>query len=267
VSLPVTESEVLLACQILFGSDVNVCRDLLLDLRPEKARSAYRKKAKEVHPDFYALASPNVQKRQSLLFQAVLRAYEIVDLFIKTRENRSWNPSSHDQTPNARDQHHCQNEKAYKPCDESSASGDFCRRPLPGRVLELGRYLYYSGRISYKALIDALVWQRKQRPLIGHIAMRWGWLNAAAIDQITRLTKHPGRFGERAVQAGLLTSFQVNTLVYFQRTQQERLGRYFVQKNILDCMELERLVQELHKHNAAVRSDIVHTNPVRSSHA
>jgi hypothetical protein len=231
------------------------------------ARSAYRKKAKEVHPDFYALASLNVQKRQSLLFQTVLRAYEIVDLFIKTRENRSWHSSSQDQTLNTRDQHHCKYERAYKPSDEGSASGYFCRRPLPDRVLELGRYLYYSGRISYKALIDALVWQRKQRPHIGQIAMRWGWLNAAAIDQITRLTKHPGRFGERALQAGLLNSFQVNTLIYFQRSQQERLGRYFVQKNILDRVELERLVQELHKHNEAVRSDIKHTSPMSSSHA
>jgi len=267
VSLPVTESEVLEACQTLFGSDINVCRSFLLYLRTEGAKTAYRKKAMEVHPDFYALASPNVQKRQSLLFQKILRAYEIVDVFIKIREKGLWRPSSHVQTPHTRHQQHCQNEKAYKPSDDSSVSDDFCRRPLPDRVLELGRYLYYSGRISYKALIHALVWQRKQRPLIGQIAMRWGWLNAGAIDQITTLTKHPGRFGERAVEAGLLTSFQVNSLIYYQRTRQERLGRYFVQNNILDRVELEGVLQELHKHNAGVRSGNVHTSPARSSHA
>jgi len=39
-----------------------------------------------------------------------------------------------------------------------------------------------------------------------------------------------------------------------------------MQKNILGRVELEGLVQELHKHDAAVRSGTVHTSPVRSAH-
>jgi hypothetical protein len=129
---------------------------------------------------------------------------------------------------------------------------DYYLGPIPFRVLDIGRYLYYSGLISYWSLIEALTWQRKQRPLIGSVAIQWGWLNSATINQIATSHSLNGRFGERAVRLGLLTSFPVNTLLYYQRTQQQRLGTYFVQKHLLTAEQVELLASRMVKHNALV---------------
>jgi hypothetical protein len=44
----------------------------------------------------------------------------------------------------------------------------------------------------------------------------------------------------------------VNTLLYYQRTLQERLGSYFVQKHFLTAEELELFASRMMKHNALV---------------
>jgi hypothetical protein len=116
-------------------------------------------------------------------------------------------------------------------------------------------------------LIDAVVWQRKQRPVIGDIALRWGWLNNGAIEQIIRSGGVRGRFGEKAVDLDLLTSFQVKALLFFQSSQQERLGGYFVQRNILTPEELEGLLRELREHNARVQLELIRAGQRRYAYA
>jgi hypothetical protein len=160
-----------------------------------------------------------------------------------------------------------QTRKPEKTTDENTVSENFSRRPLPFRTLEIGRYLYYQGHISYQQLIDALVWQRKQRPVIGDIALRWKWLNAAAIERINKSSGRPCRFGARAVELGLLSSFQVKTLLFYQRSQQQRLGKYFVRMKILTSEEMESLVQELREHNASVVGGMVSTSHGQSAYA
>jgi hypothetical protein len=118
--------------------------------------------------------------------------------------------------------------------------------------LQIGQYLYYRGKITFGSLISALLWQRKQRPSIGDIAIQWGLLDAEKITRIFNICCRPRLFGEKAVELGLLTVFQVNTILLYQRSQQDRLGNYFVQNNILSLFELERLARELNVHNAAM---------------
>jgi hypothetical protein len=116
-------------------------------------------------------------------------------------------------------------------------------------------------------MINALVWQRKQRPSIGDIALRWGMLDADRIDTVCRLCDRPRLFGEKAVELGLLTVFQVNTILLYQRSQQNRLGNYFVQNHILSEEELERLDRELREHNASVMADQAFTGSRRHVYA
>ncbi len=123
---------------------------------------------------------------------------------------------------------------------------------VPFRILEIGRFLYCSGQISFGDLIEALAWQRKQRPIIGDVAQRWGWLVETSIERIIASRDVPGRFGEKAIRLGLLSDGQVKALLLYQRTQQELLGRYFVMKKLLKAEQLERLVNKLNEHNAAV---------------
>ena len=119
--------------------------------------------------------------------------------------------------------------------------------------MQLGLYLYYRGAISYRELIEALLWQRKQRPSIGNIARSWGWLSSEEVSDILRSTQN-GRFGNRAVAMDLLTPFRVRTLLYFQRCHQQRLGDFFLERKILSDGALERLGAELAVHNRRFRN-------------
>ncbi len=265
MTAPLSETVVLQACQTLFGTEINVCRDFLSYLQPDGARSAFRKIAKETHPDFFARDTLHVQKYQTELFQKILGAYEILNAFFQQREEGTWGVRSETLGTNFHRRAYSHSEKTGSRRKQTNASATFFSGSLPFRRLELGQYLYYKGIISYDALISALVWQRRQRPVVGDIAFRWGWLNAPAIDRILGATHLLGRFGDRAVALGLLSLFQVNTLLYYQRSQQERLGQYFVQNRILSPEKLDRVVRKLHEHNAAVRCDLLRREQMRSA--
>jgi len=58
---------------------------------------------------------------------------------------------------------------------------------------------------------------------------------------------------------GLLSPFQVKTLLFFQRSQQERLGQYFVVHQLLSKDNLERFVADLQEHNARVVARFMRT--------
>lgn len=229
------ESEVMNACRTLFGPGPDIGRGFLFYLQPCGAKSAYRKKAKETHPDFFYTEDHRVQQEKAALFRKIMEAYEIVNKFLSERQKGQWVPNKKCAPRAAR-----KNKSAYY------------RGPLPFYTLELGSYLFYSGYISYWELIGALTWQRMQRPIIGSVALRWGWLIKPSIERITAASNVPGRFGEKAVRLGLLSDFQVRTLLNYQRSRQERLGKYFILKKILTSEQLDHFVQKLYEHNAQV---------------
>jgi curved DNA-binding protein CbpA len=250
-----TETQVAEACKTLFGSDIIVRRSFLLYIQPSGAKSAYRRKAKETHPDLFAGADPLQQKKQAMLFIEILKAYDVLNAFFEQRDKGLWKEVKKAAAPRPRERRATprQPKAAHKdPPKPSERTAQFWEGGIPFRPLEIGRYLYYSKRISYQALIDALVWQRSQRPIIGDLALRWGWLTAGAIDRIIQSTGLHGRFGEKAMGLGLLTSFQIKTLLFFQRSQQERLGEYFIVHKLLAREDLDRFVAEMLEHNASV---------------
>jgi len=101
------------------------------------------------------------------------------------------------------------------------------------RPLLFGEFLYYSGLIPWKALIEAIVWQQRQRPRFGEVAMRWFHLSNREIDWILSEKKPFERIGEAAVRKSLLNRFQVNTILYYQRSRQRKIGEFFVEKGYL----------------------------------
>jgi hypothetical protein len=247
-----TEAEVLRACQILFGTEIHLSRGFLFYLQPQGLKAAYRKRVKETHPDFFACESPNIQKRQASLFRDVVDAYEIVSRYFKQSEKGLHASSS---SHAARSPNEWKKQKGY-PDNRGwtrESTGSFARKPLPLRPLQIGQYLYSRGFITYRALIDAIVWQRQQRPTVGTIALRWQWLDTAAIERIIRARDLRGRFGEKALDLDLLTSFQVKVLLYYQLSRQERLGTYFVRQGIMTSEMLERQVRQLNEHNVRFR--------------
>lgn len=74
------------------------------------------------------------------------------------------------------------------------------------------------------------------------------------IELTCAATRIGARFGETAVSFGFLgDADRVQRLLWFQRSQQPKLGQFFIERGMLNVEELEALVRELHQHNARIR--------------
>jgi hypothetical protein len=251
----ISETEVVQACRTLFGPDVNISKDFLLRyIQPGGVKSAYRKKAKENHPDLFNSDAAHIQQKQTVVFREILNAYDTLNEFFKQREDGSMRFTAAQMKPTgptAQPREHAERRQSDRRADRAE-NDTYYTGMIPLRQLQIGQYLYYRGKISFGSLINALVWQRKQRPAIGDIALKWGWLDQEGINKIFSACKQPRLFGEKAVELGLLTVFQVNTILLYQRSQQHRLGNYFTEQRILSAEQLEQYVLELKEHNATV---------------
>lgn len=246
----ITETQVVRACQTLFGNDIDISKHFLYySIQPSGVKSAYRKKAKESHPDLFASDPVHIQQKQTAIFREILQAYDLLNLFFKQREQGAWK-SEKAARPWEKKTEPARNDRTSEHSREKGSH--YYRGTVPHRTLQIGQYLYYRGKITFETLIKALVWQRKQRPSIGDIAVQWGLLQPANVGKIFNVCGKPRLFGEKAVELGLLTVFQVNTILLYQRSRQDRLGNYFMENKILSQEELELLALDLKKHNAAI---------------
>ncbi len=240
--LQVTETEVFRACRTLFGTELQLNRDFLSYLQPAGVRSAYRKKAKITHPDRFAISAIGTRTKQHRLFQDLNQAHQTVQIYLRQRKlfsarKFSRNDSAYTQPSRRQDSSHRQQQ----------------RRILPARPLQFGLFLYYQGIIPFNAVVAAITWQRQQRPVLGAIAQRWGWLNDKNIHTIINHRSGFHKFGERAEQLGLLNQRQVRTLLFHQRSQQKQMGLYFVEQGYFDEATLNQLLLQLAKHNQTFR--------------
>ena len=117
-----------------------------------------------------------------------------------------------------------------------------------------GQYVYYYGYISFRQLIDAIIWQKFQRPLIGKIAVRWGWLYEDDVRQILQERQRGEKFGEAALRGGYLTPDRLRVILGRQRMLQPRIGKYFVEKRILPVSLVETMAEQSRRHNRQYRS-------------
>lgn len=244
----IPESELFHACRVLFGSELHLSREFLNYLQPSGVRSAYRKKALDTHPDRFASSSTTVKAKQEKLFQSLNQAHETVQNFLKQR-NKVFNEQIKRTQPHEYSRPYA-NRSATKQSHLYSG-------PLPSRPLQLGQYLYYRGLVPYAAVISAITWQRRQRPSLGEIARRWRWLDDQDIERILKLRGGFSRFGERAERLGLLNQLQVRTLLLHQRTQQQQIGRYFVENDYITEQTLDTLLKEFSEHNHKYRHTTV----------
>jgi len=246
------------ACHILFGSDIDVSVDFLRYLQLPGLKAVYRKKALETHPDrAIALAlSPDTLEEQ---FKRINIAYQelhdylenpmrfkLIDDVIRTRPNHEsekmhpWSRAQSRQT-------HARTEGFRR---------QFYKGTLPKKALLFGQYIYYHGYISYRQLIDAIVWQRIQRPLIGIIAVRWAWLYEKDVREILKQRLWREKFGESALRGGYLTPDELRIILGRQRILQPRIGKYFVERRILTSSLVEKMAEKFRCHNRQYQSKI-----------
>jgi len=244
-----TIPEVFDACGLLFGSTVEVSLDFLKYLEPSGLRSAYRKKALETHPD-RAKALGRDEAKMSDRFREVTLAYERLIPIINNKGAVSLQgqPSvkKNNEKTNAR---HQANARCQAKRDFSEL---FYTREIPRRELLLGQFLYYSGLISWRTLIKAITWQKRQRPLIGQIALEWEMISHHEIQRILMRRNLKGKFGERAIRLGYLSRFQLMALLGKQRNLQCPIGEFFVNEGILHLQDMEVMAEKQKIHNRDV---------------
>jgi len=237
------------ACEVLFGSEVDITHEFLRYIQLSGIRSAYRKVALLTHPDRRASTETTVDAEA---FIEASWAYERLSDFIKVR----------DRTPRRVRQNRWRSDRAdvrpfthRRPPQREQAQGPkkpepgFFRGTLPNRKLLFGEYLYYSRAITWNNLIQAIVWQRNQRPKLGELARTWGWLKEGEFRRITKLRRLGEPVGEALVRAGTLSRAQLNALLHSQRRLQKPLGEYCVMNALLTRQQLFRALHECSLHN------------------
>jgi hypothetical protein len=124
---------------------------------------------------------------------------------------------------------------------------------LPQRRLRFAEYLYYSGRVGWSELVDAIAWQRAQRPPFGRIAVDFGFLepqDVAAILERRRQSSAALPFGEWAVREGFLTSFQLLAVLGQQLRLQRPIGQFFVERGLIEPDDIDAVRRRILRHNS-----------------
>lgn len=244
--------ELLHACRLLFGPEVVLSHDFLWYLQPQGAQKAYRQRVREHHPDRHPGVSLEQQTRLHHDFIHLTNAYELLRTYLAERGTvkQGWfaehassaSPSERPTPP----------ETCRRSATSTASAETYYQGAIPAVELKIGRYLYFRGKVSYQSVLQALQWQRAQRPSIGLLARQWGWLDEHEVHLILRSETVGGRFGERARGLGLLTGAQVDELLVGQQALQQRLGRYYVDQGRFTELQLLMLEHERRMHNSQV---------------
>lgn len=225
-------------------------------------RTAFRRRAYETHPDRAAALGRSAADLSSE-FKRVTEAYQqlssVTDLTVLFQEAdepltpdpdddaeepyRPWQPPARaNATPTAG--------VRVRPRPVQAPSDSFFQGEIPHHELRFAEFLFYTGRISKKTLLDAVVWQGQQCPRIGRLAILAGFMTP--LDVVRLMDEQRKRraeglvWGEVAARGGFLTRLQLLTLLGRQRRMHRRIGEFFVERGIFDQAEIDWLV-ELHE--------------------
>jgi hypothetical protein len=149
-------------------------RELGPGVRREELRRAFRRRALELHPD-RAAALGREPADLTDEFRALCSAYELLEAVAGGLEDGA----------------------AAEPREPARPRGTARQRRgagLPPRPLRFAEYLYYSGRISWADLAEAIAWQRRAGRRIGHWFVERGLLLADEVRGVRQaLDRHNSR--------------------------------------------------------------------------
>ncbi len=214
------EKDLFAACRLLFGEEIVISRGFLAYLKEEGISGAFRKKALELHPDRWALSGLSEMEAQNG-FVLLQDACKILRHHVRTRKNLQ-------------------------------PAGTI----LPEKQLLFGRFLYHTGIVDFRQIVQALAWQKTGRLKLGELAVKFGYLDRNAVNVILNRTSDSGnsRFGRTAWELGLLTQDEIQKLLQYQRRQQKKIGQFFVEQGVINRVELDVLLSRWQEHNKQVQS-------------
>ena len=234
--------ELFSACNQLFGANVEVSVDFLKYLEPSGVKAAYRERVFETHPDRARLLGLN-ERDLAENFKKINSAYEILSFAIQDKNRHILFNGGTNQPFRAPPQKAQPRKRDFQDRRHSGA--------IPQRPLLIGQFLFYSGIISWRTLIDSIVWQRRNRPLIGRIARSWNLLTEDEIIYILRNKAAREKFGDYALKEGFLTKGNLLALLGKQKILAKPLVEYFIEQSILTPSEVKRLVKNQQRHNSS----------------
>jgi hypothetical protein len=230
-----TGNDILQACRLLFRPDFEFTMDYIKSLNINSLKSAYRNKIFDSHPDRAKLLGLDAVELCEI-FKIIDEAYKKLSAYIIEYEEK--------------------NEKIRRKEFIIKTRQDDSRiiiKKYPDHELLFGQFLFYSGHISLNMLLDAIHWQRLQRPSFGEIALKMNFLHTEDIGKILRNKSNRERFGECAVRFGIINSFQFRSILEKQQKSHLQIGQYFIRKRILSPDNINASYKLQHEHNCRVK--------------
>jgi len=225
------------ACVHLLGPEFCARPDWQSCLDPTLLKRAFRARVFAVHPDratSLGIPAAVLQER----FVKLQRCYDQLTEFLSRPLTTKKRQSPVHAAP-------C---KSGQPTAHSFYVGQ-----RPSRRLKLGEFLYYGGTISQQELSGAVRWQARQRPRVGAIAMSFGYLDRASIDNLLELRQSLRKLheplAEFARNQGYLSHFQWLAVVGRQRCLQKPIGQYWIQAGLFSAQDIADLVADQRQHN------------------
>ncbi len=248
------------------GQGVDLCDE-------DSLKKAFRSKAKKSHPDMAARMGKD-PRLMKLRFQELNDAFNILMERVRkdqispsngpVRTPSAGRPASpRPEAPGADTFKTSQKRAKSEPVRRTESRTEeepqkqkdiFYKGKVPSRHLRFAEFLYYSGHISWTDLVQALVWQYRNRPKLGELAMETGVLDFAEVLEIIRQKKSNELFGEAAVRLGYMNSVKLNTLVQEQKKIGLPIGNYFTSSRRMDDETLRKKLAENRRHNIDISS-------------
>lgn len=193
-------AELKTACDLLFGVGIVAPHELRKKATPAVLKAIYRRRVREVHPD----RATSLGVSSTVLhdrFTAMQRAFELVQRVLVD---------------------------GVQIADE----------PPPARF-RFAEYLVRTGRISRDTMVEAVRWQRRQRPSVGRLAVEAGFLTDEQVWEVLHERRRAQAFSERfvefAARRGYLSQSQAQTVVRKQEKMHRRIGEYFIEQRLFDA--------------------------------
>jgi hypothetical protein len=241
-------SPVITACKSLFRIQPFLAHGIISTLRMEDIKIALAKQLHAINKMKTSLA-PKIQMEECIESYNILADHiqrhnlEVIlalESFTDTSPNGSCYLYPHYDTSKLISQNHS---------DLLTKKDLFFNGSVPPRKLRFGTFLYYSGLISYYDLMKSIAWQKDRRPLLGQMAMQIGKLSADGFARIIVHVKNGECFGDVARRYHLLSDNVITTLVKAQEKYDCRIGRYFIEKELLTERQIGDLEKKMQQHN------------------
>lgn len=243
------------AWTIIYGPSNETPAQLIKRLNDHDLKSAFRKQAMLSHPDRATINSANAAEMDRK-FKEVNWAYQTLKEAMSLGGNMTASQPAQPayQQPQRQNvyqpplyNYNCNDFKSQQCADDHYWCGAVPRQKLP-----FGQYLYYSGRISWNTLLQALDWQENQRPKFGQIALEGQLLSPGALSRLLTHRYRGEKIGDAAMRLGYLSPRMKDAVLNIQKHRQPAIGQYFLANGLLGQEELGKWLISQRQHNTMV---------------